>query len=394
MPPFTEIAVQQPLLEAIAQLREDLTSPERLIRAVAAGRRRGYDLPWRRVELRYIDVKSGRVLQITYYDDKPHARTRNALLVHDTEHAVDDLLHLPFANWHIDTIDRVVQLRVTKKGYAQLHAKPRAVAKSVNRKHDRQKPRLLPESAAVLQALGIADHRGQIKPSRQAKYRQVDEFLGLLEPAIDRAIEIGRIPKPTPERPLRVVDLGCGNAYLTFAAASYLATVRNLPLEMVGVDARGEVTRRNTTLARRLGFQQLLTFIESRIDTAHLDQPPDVVLSLHACDTATDEALARAIRWESPIIMAAPCCHHDIQTQLSQAAADEPYTMITRYGILRERFADVLTDALRASILRQHGYRRDTIQFVGTKHTRATSCCELPAPVPRLQRASNASTSP
>ena len=90
---------------------------------------------------------------------------------------------------------------------------------------------------------------------------------------------------------------------------------------------------------------------------------------MHACDTATDEALARAVRWEAPVILAAPCCHHDIQTQLSQAEVPDPYTMITRHGILRERFADVLTDALRASILRQYGYRVEAIQFVGSEHT-------------------------
>ena len=96
---------------------------------------------------------------------------------------------------------------------------------------------------------------------------------------------------------------------------------------------------------------------------------PNVVLSLHACDTATDEALARAVTWQTPVILAAPCCHHDLHAQLSRTDAPEPYTMIARHGILRERFADVLTDALRASILRQHGYRVDTIQFVGSEHT-------------------------
>jgi SAM-dependent methyltransferase len=362
----------EPLPAALDEIRTMVLDPERLVRAVAAGRRRGHTVPWRRAEFRYVDLKAGRALQVTTYDEA-QAHTRNHAVGGDAADAVDELLGLPFGNWHVDTVDEVVQLRVTKKGEAQVHAKPRpadrAAEVAVPRAHDRAKPRLLPVDDPVLRAVGIADHRGQIKPSRQSKYRQVDEFLRVLEPAVDDALGTGRIPRPTPTRPLRVVDLGCGNAYLTFAAASYLASVRGFPLQMVGVDVRPQARQRNEALATSLGFERQLSFVQSTIEAATVPDPPDVVLSLHACDTATDEALARAVRWETPVILAAPCCHHDIQTQLSQADVPDPYTMITRHGILRERFADVLTDALRASILRQHGYRVEAIQFVGSEHT-------------------------
>jgi SAM-dependent methyltransferase len=351
-----------------------LLDRERLVRAVAAGRRRGHPLPWRRAELRYVDLKAGRALQVTTYDDA-QAHTLNNEVGSDAARAVDQLLELPFGNWHVETTDEVVQLRVTKKGEAQVHTKPRQREADgdaevvVRREHDRAKPRLLPVDDPVLRAVGIADHRGQIKPSRQSKYRQVDEFLRILEPAVDDALETGRVPSPTPDRPLRVVDLGCGNAYLTFAAVSYLATVREFPLQMVGIDVRPQARQRNADLAASLGWDRQLTFVQSSIESATIPDPPDVVLSLHACDTATDEALARAVRWEAPVILAAPCCHHDIQTQLSRGTTPDPYAMITRHGILRERFADVLTDALRASILRQRGYRVEAIQFVGSEHT-------------------------
>jgi SAM-dependent methyltransferase len=362
----------EPLAEALDRVRAMLLDSERLVRAVAAGRRRGHTVPWRRAELRYVDLRAGRALQITTYDDA-QAHTSNSAVGADSVRAVDDLLALPFGNWHVDTLDEVVQLRVTKKGEAQVHTKPRGAGGHadvpVRREHDRAKPRLLPVDDPVLQAVGIADHRGQIKPSRQSKYRQVDEFLRILEPAVDGALESAKVPHPTAERPLRVVDLGCGNAYLTFAAASYLATVRGFPLQMAGIDVRPQARQRNTELAASLGFERQLSFVESSIETAEVPEPPDVVLSLHACDTATDEALARAVRWETPVILAAPCCHHDIQTQLSSGTTPDPYAMVTRHGILRERFADVLTDALRASILRQHGYRVEAIQFVGSEHT-------------------------
>ncbi|HEY3015741.1 MAG TPA: methyltransferase, partial [Nocardioides sp.] len=110
-------------------------------------------------------------------------------------------------------------------------------------------------------------------------------------------------------------------------------------------------------------------FVVGTIAGASLEQPPEVVLALHVCDTATDEALARAVEWEAPLVLAAPCCHHDVAAQLRKAPTPTPYAMLTRHGILRERFADTLTDALRASILRILGYRVDVVEFVESEHT-------------------------
>ena len=124
-----------------------------------------------------------------------------------------------------------------------------------------------------------------------------------------------------------------------------------------------------TTARSRPGSAATRSSSSARIVDARLDLAPDVVLALHACDTATDEALARAVEWEAPLVLAAPCCHHDIAAQLRRAATPAPYRMLTRHGILRERFADTLTDALRASLLRMQGYRVDVMQFVGSEHT-------------------------
>lgn len=326
-------------------------------------------MPWRRAELRYIDLKGGRALEVTTYDET-RARARNAPAgTMAAESLLDELLQAPFANWHVETATESIQVRITKKGNALVHVTSAETGTAVDRQHDRPKPRVLTAEHPVFRAVGITDPRGQVKPSRQAKYRQVDEFLRILGPAIDDALTSGKLPEPTSSRPLRVVDLGCGNAYLTFAATAYLLDVRKLPANVVGIDVRPQARRRNTELAESLGLGRHLTFHESSIAVAELPDPPDVVLSLHACDTATDEALARAIRWQAPVILAAPCCHHDLQAQLSKAATPEPYVMIARHGILRERFADVLTDAVRSSLLRQHGYRVDAVQFVGSEHT-------------------------
>lgn len=315
-----------------------------------------------------MELKSGTALQVTTYDET-RARTRNAVPGAEAETMIGELLDAGFGNWHVETSAETLQLRVTKKGQAQLHVKRSEQDRPIERDHDRAKPRLLPSADPVLRAIGLTDAEGRVKPSRQAKYRQVDEFLRVLQPAIDDGLRTGRVAEPTNDRPLRMVDLGCGNAYLTFAAVSYLSEHRGIPVRMTGVEIRGQARRRNTELAESVGFTDRTAFVEASIAEAELSEAPDVVLSLHACDTATDEALARAIRWRAPLILAAPCCHHDLQTQLARSTTPEAYRSITRHSVLTERLADVLTDGFRASLLRQHGYRVDVVEFVGSEHT-------------------------
>ncbi len=365
----------EPLLRALARLRGLLLDDTVLVRAVASGRQKGESPRWRRVELRYVDLKAGRRLQVTAYDET-QAHTSNHEPGPDARDAVDALLDEPFGNWHVDTTTETHQLRVTKKLEAMVHTTARAEQPAEDdepRRHDRKKPRLLPEEHPVLRAVGIADEQGRVKPSRQAKYRQVEEFLRSLGPAVDDAISSGRLRTPTAEDPLRVVDLGCGNAYLTFAAHAYLNDVRGLPAHLVGVDVKAQSWAHSTAVAAELGISATMTFVQGDIGTASLEGvltgPPDVVLALHACDTATDDALARAVHWDAPLVLAAPCCHHDVAAQLRRAPTPAPYSQLTRHGILRERFADTLTDAMRASILRLVGYRVDVIEFVESQHT-------------------------
>ncbi len=355
------------LHSGLARMRERLLDAEELVRAVASGRRRSASPPWRRVELRYVDLRSGRHLQVTSYDDT-QAFTRNVPVGEPAAGAVDDLLAEPFGTWHIETTEALTSMRVTKKGHAQLRTEPRDPAAAVSsRGHDREKPRLLPADDAFVRAVGISDERGKVKPSMQAKYRQIEEFLRLLSDSMAAAQAAGRIGERG--RPLRVVDLGCGNAYLTFAAFRYLTRVHELPVVMTGIDLKGQALQRNTALAVDLGCSDELQFHKGSIAAAQVEQPVDVVLALHACDTATDDALARAVGWGSPLVLAAPCCHHYVQAQLRRAPTPQPFGPVMRHGILRERLGDVLTDAMRAALLRQRGYRVDVVEFVASRHT-------------------------
>lgn len=332
----------QPLDEALADIRAALLDRAGLRRAVAAGRRRGAAPEWVRAELRPVTLKRGEALQVVTSDGNRPA-TRNLAWGTDAEAAVDGLLAQPFGNWHVETATGTLQLRVTKKGEAQLHRSD-TVAAAQPTAHDREKEYLLDPGDPLYDAIG----------GSAAKRRQVDAFLRALASTVDEPVR-------------RIVDLGCGNAYLTFAAYRYFAS-RGEDVEIVGVDVREDQRVRNAALAGTLGCADRVRFVAGTIADAEVDGA-DVVLALHACDTATDDALARAVRWGARFVLAAPCCHHDIAAQLRAKAAPDGYQMVVRQPILRERFADVLTDALRAALLRLHGYRVDVVEFVDSRHT-------------------------
>ncbi|KRC52688.1 MULTISPECIES: class I SAM-dependent methyltransferase [unclassified Nocardioides] len=351
----------------LARVRGDLLADDRLVRAVASGRRRTGVPPYRRVELRWVDLKAGRHLQVVRYD-ATQAHTSNHARGEDAAAEVDGLLAEAYGNWTVETTTQTLSLRVTKKGDAAVHTAARAADEPVpERSHDRAKERMLPEDDPLFAALGLADAKGRIKPSRMAKYRQVEDFLRILDRSVADARARGHLRRPTESDPLRIVDLGCGNGYLTFAAHRFLSEQRGIPVRLTGVDVKEQSRDHNASVAAGLGIDA--HFVAGTIGEAELPEPPDVVLALHACDTATDDALARAVGWEAALVLAAPCCHHDIAAQLRRGEPPAPYTSLVRDGILRERFADTLTDALRALLLRQRGYRVDVMEFVDSQHT-------------------------
>jgi SAM-dependent methyltransferase len=334
---------------ALTELRGLLLDPA-LRRAIGSGRRRGQTPSIMRAELRPIMLKSGPHLQIVT-DDGTRPFTRNAAPGPEAAAAVDALLAEPFGNWHVETGSVTVQVRVTKKGDAQVHRAAANTPAPTSHDHDRAKQWLLDPGDPLFTVVG----------GTGAKRRQVDAFLRAL------AATLPADPAALPS-PLRVVDLGCGNAYLTFAAYRYLADL-GAKVQVVGVDVREDQRVRNTSLAAELGCADAVSFVAGTIEGATVDAAPDLVLALHACDTATDQALARAIGWRPSWVLAAPCCHHDIAAQLKGRPAPTPYGEVTRHGILRERFADVLTDAFRAALLRLNGYRVDVVEFVDSAHT-------------------------
>nr|WP_269327145.1 SAM-dependent methyltransferase [Kineosporia mesophila] len=321
-----------------------------LVRAVASGRRRTAHPDPQRAELRPVDLRGERHLQVTSTDGRiPVVRNLTGA---DAESTVAGLLAQPFGNWHVETRDSVVQVRVTKRGEAQVHTSEQT-AEPVDTTHDRAKNHLIDPADPLFTVLG-AD---------AAKRRQVDAFLRQLAPIARKVKQEGR--------PLRVVDLGCGNAYLTMAAHRYLASEVDPGVQTLGVDIRPEMAERNARVAAQAGLEGL-GFKAASIEEAAVDPEftgVDIVLALHACDTATDDSLALAVRWQARGVLAAPCCHQDIQRQLADSQGGIPFAGLTRHAILRERFADVLTDTVRADLLRLLGYRVEVVEFIDSRHT-------------------------
>jgi SAM-dependent methyltransferase len=211
-----------------------------------------------------------------------------------------------------------------------------------------------------LQAIGVQTAGGRVRADKQRKFRQINEFLRLVD-------ETGVIEQ-LEQRPLHVVDLGCGSAALTFAIYHYLNHLVGIPAQVVGVDVKQKLIEHRAQTARDLGWDKM-SFVPSTIIAYRPERPPDIVLALHACDTATDEALAQAIGWESKLIFSAPCCHHHLQAQLDKNPTPEPFRPVARHGILQERLGDILTDAFRALILRIMGYQADVLEFVDPENT-------------------------
>ncbi|MGL5823670.1 MAG: methyltransferase, partial [Nocardioides sp.] len=285
------------IADALARIEAHLLDPTTLVRAVGAGRRRGGSVlapRWRKVELRYVDLAAERRLQVTTYDET-QAHIANHPVGEAAREAVRVVLSEAFANWHLETVTTTHQVRITKKGRAISHL-AEVQRPEPERRHDKPKARLLAADDPVLVGLGISTAEGRIKPSAQAKYRQVEEFLRLLDAALADGLAAGHLRRPSQEAPLRIVDLGCGNAYLTFAAQRFLSHVRGLPVQLTGVDVKTQSREHNVRLASALGLDA--EFVLGAIGEVVLPHSPEVVLALHACDTATDEALARAVGWQ------------------------------------------------------------------------------------------------
>lgn len=346
--------------EVKAEFLARLSDQRNFVRAVLSGRRRNHRTEFDRVDVRPVLIKEQLLLHVTFSrDGQTTAKNQNL-----EEFVALQLLDSGFANFLVETRTESYEVRIGKRG--QVFAKSARVNLIPDYHHDQQKRRLLEESDPYLKAVGISDSSGRVKPSMQDKYRQVEEFLRILEVSARPLSKVSHV-----DAPLTLIDLGCGHAYLTFAAARFFQKAGH-DFSLIGIDVKPESREHNERIARELGIQEQVRFIDSAIG-AYPVHHVDIAIALHACDTATDDALAWAVKAEANLILAAPCCHHDLHAQIERGSVGQQVMralpQIFEHGILTVRVVDALTDALRAALLGIAGYKAEVFEFISGDHT-------------------------
>lgn len=250
---------------------------------------------------------------------------------------------------------------INKKGKAAIKVKKKETAAArcdrSRLAHNRTKRYILPEGQAVpfLLDLGVMTEEGKIVRAKYDKYRQINRFLEFIEDIL---------PKLPKDREVTILDFGCGKSYLTFAMYYYLRELRAYDVRIIGLDLKRDVIRNCQKLAVKYGYEKL-SFYEGSIEAFEGVEQVDMVVTLHACDTATDYALAKAVRWGASVILSVPCCQHELNGQI----ATEGFAPVADYGILKERFCALATDGIRAKLLESVGYETQILEFIDMEHT-------------------------
>lgn len=263
-----------------------------------------------------------------------------------------------FKQMQLETTKQTVTVLVSKKGKVTIRSKRCAQRREkADLRHNRTKQYLLQEGIPVpfLVKLGVMTPEGKVVRAKYDKFRQINRFLEFIEDVCP-VLENGR--------ELTVIDFGCGKSYLTFAVYYYLHEKKGYDLKIIGLDLKEDVIRNCNHLAEEFGYEKLHFQTGDIADYEGTDQV-DLVITLHACDTATDYALAKAVRWNAKAILSVPCCQHELNGQIE----NEMLKPILKYGLLKERIAALVTDGLRAELLEQAGYHVQVLEFIDMEHT-------------------------
>ena len=275
-----------------------------------------------------------------------------------------------FGQMQIETVQEECTVLVSKKGKVTIKRKRRQKAAApADRSHNRKKHYILEEGIPVsfLQDLGVMTEEGKIVRTKTDKFRQINRFLEFVEDIL---------PRLDKGRELTILDFGCGKSYLTFAMYYYLHDLKGYDIRIIGLDLKSEVIAHCGKLAKKYGYEKL-TFLEGDIADYDGVDRVDMVVTLHACDTATDYALAKAVGWGAEVILSVPCCQHELNAQLAedreqtkeQTERESCLAPVMDYGLLRERFAALATDGLRAKYLESVGYETQVLEFIDMEHT-------------------------
>ena len=324
-----------------------------LVDMVISGARGGGDFI--KIKVRPVMIRDSLYFQVSRYTDKQ--------VFHENMTAEDALETLSgwilhdFLQAQIRMQDEMVTVLVSKKGKATVKSKKAACIETQNLEHNRKKQYIIEEGTAVpfMIDLGVMTESGKIIRTRYDKYRQINRFLEFIEDIL---------PELPTDRTVHIIDFGCGKSYLTFAMYYYLKVLKHYDIRITGLDLKQKVIEDCQALADRYGYDGLQFLCGDIADYNGTDEV-DMVVTLHACDTATDYALYKAVKWHASVILSVPCCQHELNRKMQCETLFGAF----QYGLIKERTAALMTDAMRGQLLEMKGYKTQLLEFIDMEHT-------------------------
>lgn len=324
-----------------------------LVDMVISGARGGGDFI--KIKVRPVMIRDSLYFQVSRYTDKQ--------VFHENMTAEDALETLSgwilhdFRQAQIRMQDEMVTVLVSKKGKATVKSKKAACIETQNLEHNRKKQYIIEEGTAVpfMIDLGVMTESGKIIRTRYDKYRQINRFLEFIEDIL---------PELPTDRTVHIIDFGCGKSYLTFAMYYYLKVLKHYDIRITGLDLKQKVIEDCQALADRYGYDGLQFLCGDIADYNGTDEV-DMVVTLHACDTATDYASYKAVKWHASVILSVPCCQHELNRKMQCETLSGAF----QYGLIKERTAALMTDAMRGQLLEMKGYKTQLLEFIDMEHT-------------------------
>ncbi|MEA3554748.1 MAG: SAM-dependent methyltransferase [Campylobacterota bacterium] len=341
-------------MKNIRALAQRIINEEVIIFTTFSGIRNKSLKTFNKVTIKKVIIKNELKHQFEYiYDKNVEHKNLNKI---DSANEIYNLLKTYFKQALINTLEADYHILVSKSGVAKINKKA-ASKKFEEISHNRKKKYILNEGevTSFLVELGIMTADGKVVNSKYDKFKQINRYLELVSDCI---------PYLDKNKTIRIIDFGCGKAYLTFALYDFLVLKMGYNVEIVGLDLKENVIRFCSNLAKKLNFDDL-RFVQGDIKGFNEFKNVDMVISLHACNTATDDALATAVSWGAKVILAVPCCQHELLKKIK----NKKMVPMMKYGIIKEKLSSLLTDSLRANVLEIMGYRTQVLEFIDMEHT-------------------------
>lgn len=341
-------------MKNIEELLMEVMSNQKLISGVISDIKRKEDIEYNKVTIKPVNIKDEIQIQFTYKFDKKVTHSNLSY-----EEAIKEILYLIdeyFKQTILFTTDGDYQIFTNKKGEGRI-LKNKPTKEKVDISHNKKKNYIIQEGipCSFLSELGVMDKEGRVYKKMYNKFRQINRFL---EMVADIVVNLKTNKK------INIIDFGCGKSYLTFALYYYLVDILGLEVNIIGLDLKDDVIKTCNNLSNKLDFSSL-RFIRGDIKDYHDLERVDMVVTLHACDTATDDALVKAINWEADVILSVPCCQHELFSKIHNPVMKS----MEKHGIIKERMSALITDCIRANVLEMLGYSTQIMEFIDMEHT-------------------------